>query len=100
MRYLLAALVMLLPIAAFAQSLDQETGPNFNEPSRREVPNPLPPDFDECVVVVWNDRIKAEMGGKNGRWYAPPLTRQQRTEIQSGLNQKWGTYSICQQRGA
>lgn len=99
MRHLLAALILLLPVAAFAQFPENETGPNFNEPSRREVPNPLPPDFDECVVVVWNEQVKAEVG-ENGAWYSPPLTEEQKAEIQAGLNLQWGSYSLCQERGA
>ena len=99
MKYLLAALVMLLPTAASAQPPKQETGPNFNEPSRREVPNPLPPDFDECVVVVWSPAMKARTG-ENGRVYEPPLSDAARQNIQNGLRLGWGTFHRCESRGA
>ena len=80
--------------AALAQdtSPSEETGPNFNQ--RRELPNPLPPDFNECVVVVWSAEKREEFG-YNGGFYKPPHTKEELASIEYGRRVGWGTYTLC-----
>ena len=88
-------IIILLSSAALAADTkpQDETGPNFN--LRRELPNPLPADFNECVLVVWSDEMRQQRG-KTGGFYYPPLERADLLEIEKGRALGWGTYSICE----
>jgi len=99
MRHLLGIALMISVPAFAADDPPKETGPNFNEPWRQDVPYPLPPDFNECVVVVWGPDIKTQTG-ENGRMYSPPLSQIERDDISNGMRLDWGVYSRCHDQPA
>ncbi len=89
-----AAFVVLSALAILAADPAPETGPNFNEPSRRELPYPLPLDFNECVMVVWSEESKAQHGQTIGAW-DPPHTERDIQNINRGMREGWGEYRYC-----
>ncbi len=64
---------------------------------RQEVPDPIPPGFNECVRVVWTD--KGRQNGIMGRvgQIDPPLTRQDHAYLTYWRREGWAKLELCRE---
>lgn len=81
MRFL-TVLVLLVSLSAYAAD-------------DRGVPDPIPPDFNECVRVIWNAK-----GWENGiefktSRFDPPLTRELHAYLEYWRREGWGALELC-----
>lgn len=80
--------LLCIPILAFAD----EKPP---VPLHLQVPDPIPPNFNKCVVVVWTEEEK-KLVGKNGSFYQPPLTPQMIEDLRTIRREKMGEMYLCE----
>ena len=94
MRLLIAAFVLMM---ASGMALATDEQPNFNTPSKRVVPNPIPPDFNECVRVFPNEKARAGGVVVPLSTMRPPLTPEMRGTLQYVLDNDWGEIRYCEE---
>lgn len=68
-------IALLLVFSPAASEPPTETGPNFNEPSRQEVPEDIP--RDRCIMAIYGAELQKERGMRIGGW-RPPVSENTR----------------------
>lgn len=73
----IAILVLsLLAAPAAANDPAEETGPNFNDLSRQEVPEDIPKD--RCVMAIYEPKLREDRGLRIEGWRPPVSDRTRR----------------------
>lgn len=90
MRYVLAFIFLVISVPALA---DNESW------KRQEVPDPIPPGFNECVIIVPTDKAHANGVTIKVGEMRPPLTREDHAYLAYWRREGWAILQLCHQRG-
>lgn len=92
MRFLVVLAVLTASAPAIADEAEKNPPPGTREEAA--IPNPIPPDFDECIRVVLSRPAQTELGMRD-REFRPPLSADDRATIRYVIERKWGKVERC-----
>lgn len=81
MRFIVLLSVLLASLPVLAQD--------------REVPDPIPADFDECVRVFVTDKGRENGVKSKVARLDPPLTREDHAYLEYWRREGWATLKLC-----
>lgn len=61
----------------------------------KEVPNPIPADFNECVRVIVSDKGREHGADARMATWEPPLTRKDHALLEYYRREGWGKLILC-----